>query len=156
MAGVRAVLAPAFLVSLVLLRPVRGQDEKKPNDEPYLTAIGGLAASTSYFAYKRVETVSEDFDKGVYTADQTKKLMGEVVNLLKLNATQLEGVRKIGRLPEGEAKVFEDFIVLFGELQEYAKTVQDYTQGKTKEHADAMQEARKKTSSHIKKALGIK
>lgn len=146
----------AFTLLLALPAPTRAQDKKSDDNAPLLTAIGGLVGSSTYFTFAFIGVTADGFGKETYDAEQTKKLAGEAIAVMNLNASQLRDIKKARLLNQNDAESLEEFIALLTEVADYARTLQDFVDNKDKAHAEKFEQQRQMTWSRLKKVLDIK
>lgn len=155
-------IAPMAVSIAVLILAVRtaapAQDEKpkqETQDTKRLRAIGGLSASTLYFAFLSVGLTGDAFVKGAYEAEQVRSIMGELQAMLKSSAGQVKDLIK-GEPDESDQAALKEIVEIADLVQEYAKFLAEYSKEKDAKIGDKYEASRKATWERLKKFLGIK
>jgi hypothetical protein len=147
--------AVACVAVLATCSTARAQEPAEAELDDRLVCIGALAASHVYTTYGYVGGVADGYASETYDGEKVRDLMREVVNLGDTNVRLLKKVRE-GNIVEGDKRVVDEIIAVYGLLKQEAESLAAYAQSDDQADLDAFEAARKAAWPKIKALLGIK
>ena len=132
------------------------EEEVVPLDPPTdrLMLIGGLSGAHLYTTYAYVGVLADGLAKDLYTVDQTKLLLNEVVTVSDNLVKNLTRVRDGGLSPE-DAQSIDNMIEIYKLLQDEATAAIQYADTRSVTDAENFETARKTVWPKIATLLGI-
>lgn len=121
-------------------------------DRLYL--IGALGGAHVYTTYAYVGVLADGLSKDLYTGDQTKQLLGEVVSVSDSIIKHLRRVRD-GGLSDSDTQAVNSMIEIYRLLQEEARAAIAFTDSRTVEDARKFEQARTTVWPKIAELLGL-
>lgn len=119
-----------------------------------LFLIGTLGSAHVYMTYAYIGVLADGLSKELYTVEQTKTLLGEVVSVSGNIVRNMTRVRD-GGLSESDAAAINNMIDIYGLLQTEAQAAIAFAESRTVEDAQAFDEARTTVWPKISELLGL-
>jgi hypothetical protein len=137
-------------------------DDSAPDspDEPLdpvadrLYLIGALGGAHVYTTYAYIGVLADGLSKELYTPEQTKTLLGEIVSVSDSLVKNLTRVRD-GGLTESDGAAISNMIDIYKLLQDEARAAIAFSESKTVEDAQKFEEARTTVWPKISELLGL-
>ena len=148
----RTALCAAVVAALLLGTTATATAQ---DNNPYLEAIGALAASQVYTTFLYVGVTADAFEKKVYKAKQVRGMMDEMVGAIGNVTGYLEKVKATNIVERDKAFVTE-MVQIFALIRKEALALKEYAGTGAKGEAAAFAAARDAARPRIKKLLGIK
>lgn len=121
-------------------------------DRLYL--IGALGGAHVYTTYAYIGVLADGLSKDLYTAEQTKTLLAEVISVSDSLIKNLTRVRD-GGLSEADAASIENMIDIYRLLQDEAKAASAFSESRSVEDAQKFEETRTTVWPKISDLLGL-
>ncbi|MBL8848670.1 MAG: hypothetical protein JNG89_03260 [Planctomycetaceae bacterium] len=127
-----------------------------PLDPPTdrLMLIGGLSGANLYTTYAYVGVLADGLSKDLYTAEQTKLMLGEVVTVSDNLIKNMVRVRDGGLSPD-DTQSIDNMIEIYKLLQDEARAAIEYADSRSVTDAENFENARKTVWPKIATLLGI-
>jgi hypothetical protein len=119
-----------------------------------LYMIGALGGAHVYTTYAYIGVLADGLSKELYDTEQTKTLLGEVVNVSDSLIKNLTRVRD-GGLSESDMVAINNMIEIYKLLQSEAQAAIAFTDSRTAEDADKFEKARTTVWPRISDLLGL-
>jgi len=120
-----------------------------------LMLIGGLSGAHLYTTYAYVSVLTGALDKDLYTSDQTKLMLGEVVSVSENLIKNFTRVRD-GGLSAEDTQYMNNMIEIHKLLQDQARAAIVYTDTRSPADAATLENAGKTVWPKIAALLGLK
>lgn len=119
-----------------------------------LFLIGTLGSAHVYMTYAYIGVLADGLSKELYTVEQTKTLLGEVVSVSGNIVRNMARVRD-GGLSEADATAINNMIEIYKLLQVEAKAAIAFAESRSVEDAQAFDAARTAVWPQISDLLGL-
>jgi hypothetical protein len=130
-------------------------DEPLDPETDRLMLIGGLSGAHLYTTYAYVGVLTDGLLKDLYTTDQTKLMLGEVVSVSDNLIKNYTRVRDGGLSPE-DTQYMNSMIEIHRLLQDQARAAIEYADTRSPTDAEEFENARKTVWPKIAALLGLK
>jgi hypothetical protein len=121
-------------------------------DRLYL--IGALGGAHVYTTYAYIGVLADGLSKDLYSAEQTKTLLAEVVSVSDSLIKNLTRVRD-GGLSDSDAAAINNMIDIYKLLQDEARAASAFSESRTVEDAEKFEGARTTVWPKISELLGL-
>jgi len=129
-------------------------EEPLDPDADRLYLIGALGGAHVYTTYAYIGVLADGLSKELYSAEQTKTLLGEVISVSDSLIKNLTRVRD-GGLSESDMAAINNMIDIYQLLQNEAKAASAFTESRTVEDAQKFEDARTTVWPKISELLGL-
>jgi hypothetical protein len=117
-----------------------------------LTTIGSISGSFVYTAYGYIGASADAFSKNLYTSEQLRAMMSEMISLLDVVE---ESLRTLPKLTTEDRQTIYALIEILNLLKKEADALAAYSASKNQADADTYDLNRKEAWSKIQTTLGI-
>lgn len=126
------------------------------NDETLVEAFGALSGLALYNTHVVIGMAADAYVKEVYTADETKGMIGEQQNALKLIKEYNDKLLASSSLADADKASLRDINATIGKIQGMMYAFEDYLDNESTENANAFDAARQASYAAIADLLGLK
>ena len=123
-------------------------------EDKLLLAVGALSGQNVYVTYAYIGTVADGFANQVYSADQVRELMSEVMGLCSVAGDYMQALAD-SKISTDDKATIEQMVGIFGLLRQEADALSSFAQSESQKDLDAYETARRDAWPQIQAALGI-
>ena len=117
-----------------------------------LTTIGSISGSFVYTAYGYIGASADAFSKNLYSPEQLRSMMSEMISLLDVVE---ESLRTLPKLTTDDRQTIYSLIEILNLLKKEADALAAYSASKNQSDANTYDKNRKEAWSKIQITLGI-
>ena len=111
-------------------------------EDKLLLAVGALSGQNVYVTYAYIGTVADGFANQVYTADQVRELMSEVMGLCSVAGDYMQALAD-SKISTDDKATIEQMVGIFGLLRQEADALSSFARSESQKDLDAYEAARK-------------